>query len=178
MFCSKCGSQLPDGAVVCPSCGERFEQENIPQGNGGATQQPNGGFQRQMQSPYQVESKAKLGIGCGVLAALLSFSGALGWNVVFALIAGYIFLFESDQWLKNYTAKITKIFVIFNVISLAIILLRNCLSVLIDMDIFSNKLVDGMYKMSNGLSVIDSIVGIVFAIILLLNAIKAYNMRK
>ena len=27
MFCAKCGTQLPEGANVCPSCGERVEKE-------------------------------------------------------------------------------------------------------------------------------------------------------
>lgn len=27
MFCSMCGSQLPEGAVVCPNCGEKVEKE-------------------------------------------------------------------------------------------------------------------------------------------------------
>lgn len=177
MFCSKCGSQLPDGTAVCPNCGERFVQEASFAGAPNPTEQPVRQMNTNFQNQAQRLSISKLGINCGILAALLSFSGAFGWSLVFALIAGYIFLFESDQWLKSYTAKVTKIFVIYNIISLVISLMKTCLSVLIDMDIFSNKLVNGMYKMSGGLSVINSIVSIVFAIILLVNAVKAYNMR-
>lgn len=174
MFCSKCGNQLPDGTAVCPNCGEQFAQEaSFASASNPTVQQLNANFQSQAQRMV----KSKLGVSCGILAALLSFSGAFGWNVVFTLIAGYIFLFENDQWLKSYTAKVTKIFVVYNIVTLAISLIRTCLSVLIDMDIFSNKLVNGMYNMSNGLSVINSIVNIVFAVILLVNAIKAYNMR-
>ena len=174
MFCSKCGNQLPEGTAVCPNCGEQFVQEApFTSASNPAGQQTNANFQNKVQRM----TMSKLGVSCGVLAALLSFSGAFGWSVVFALIAGYIFLFESDQWLKSYTAKVTKIFVVYNIVSLAISLIKTCLSVLIDMDIFSNKLVNGMYKMSSGLSVINSIASIVFAVILLINAIKAYNMR-
>lgn len=177
MFCSKCGNQLPDGTAVCPNCGEQFGQDvafnNAPNPARQPVQQMNVNFQNQAQKL----ATSKLGVSCGVLAALLSFSGAFGWSVVFALIAGYIFLFENDQWLRSYTAKVTKIFVIYNIVTLAISLIKTCLSVLIDMDIFSNKVVDGMYKMSGGLSVINSLVSIVFAVILLVNAIKAYNMR-
>ncbi len=170
MFCSKCGSQIPDGVAACPNCGEQFEQFSNSQ-----PQQSQVNFQS--QKVRQSVSQAKLGVSCGVLAALLCFAGAFGWGTVFALIAGYIFLFESDQWLRSYTAKTTKIFVIYNVITFAISLLKSCLSVLVDLDIFSNKLVDGIYKLSNGLSMISSIASIVFMVILLMNAIKAYNMR-
>lgn len=174
MFCSKCGSQIPDGVAACPNCGEQFEQFSNSQAQ--QPHQPQGSFQS--QTVRQSVSQAKLGVSCGVLAALLCFAGAFGWGTVFALIAGYIFLFESDQWLRSYTAKMTKIFVIYNVISFSISLLKSCLSVLVDLDIFSNKLVDGIYKLSNGLSMINSITGIVFMVILLMNAIKAYNMRR
>lgn len=147
--------------------------DSAPNPAGQPAQQMSANFQSQVQRVV----KSKLGISCGILAALLSFSGAFGWSVVFALIAGYIFLFETDQWLKSYTAKVTKVFVIYNIVSLVISLMKTCLSVLIDMDIFSNKLVNGMYKMSGGLSVINSIASIVFAAILLINAIKSYNIR-
>lgn len=181
MFCNKCGSQLPEGAAACPNCGAQVEQKasstGAPNPTGQPAQQMNNNFQSQAQSFKQSIAQAKLGISCGVLAALLSFSGALGWSVVFALIAGYIFLFESDQWLKSYTAKVTKIFVIYNLVSLAISLVKTCLSILIDTNIFSNKLVNGIYKMSNGISVIGSIANIVFIVILLVNAVNAYNMR-
>lgn len=181
MFCSNCGSQVPEGAVVCPKCGERTEQEasfaSAPNYNGQAARQVNNNFQSQTQNFRQSVAQAKLGISCGVLAALLSFSGAFGWNIVFALIAGYIFLFESDQWLKSYTTMVTKIFVIYNIVALAISLIKTCLSVLIDFDIFSTRLMNGMYKMSGGLSVISSIANIAFVVILLINAVEAYNMR-
>lgn len=71
----------------------------------------------------------------------------------------------------------TKIFVIYNVLTLIISLIKSGLLVLVDMDIFSNKLVNGIYKTSNGLAVFDSIMSIVFMIVLLVNAFKAYNMR-
>lgn len=174
MFCSKCGKQIPDGVAVCPHCGEQFDSLSQAAPND-QTQQQYGNFQR--QTAQQSIAQAKLGVSCGVLVALLSLAGAFGWSTVFALIAGYIFLFESDQWLKSYTAKVTKIFVIYNVITFAISLLKSCLSVLIDLDIFSNKLVNGIYNMSNGLSMISSITGIVFMIILMINALKAYNLR-
>lgn len=170
MFCSKCGKQIPDGVTICPDCGENFGSSGI-----GQAQQSLGGFQN--QAVKQSISKARLGISCGVLAALLSFAGAFGWGTVFALIAGYVFLFESDQWLKSYTAKTTKIFVIYNVLTLVVSLIKSCLSVLVDMDIFSNKLVNGIYKTSSGLSVFNSIMSIVFMIILLINAFQAYSMR-
>lgn len=173
MFCSKCGKQIPDGVAACPECGEQFDISSQAVSNG---QEPQyGNFQR--QTAQQSVAQAKLGVSCGVLAALLSLAGAFNWGTVFALIAGYVFLCESDQWLKSYTAKVTKIFVIYNVITFAISLFKSGLSVLVDLDIFSNKLVNGIYDMSNGLSMISSITGIVFMIILMINALKAYNLR-
>lgn len=181
MFCNKCGSQLPEGAAACPNCGTQVEQKassaSAPNPTGQPVQQMNNSFQSQPQSFRQSIAQAKLGVSCGVLAALLSFSGALGWSIVFALIAGYIFLFESDQWLKSYTANVTKIFVIYNLVSLAISLVKTCLSIFTDVNIFSINFVSVMYKVSSGFSVIGSIANIVFIVILLVNAVNAYNMR-
>lgn len=177
MFCTNCGGQIPDGAAVCPNCGAQA----AGLGNGQAAQQ---NFNNVKSQPVkQPLAQAKIGINCGILAMLLGVAAALGWSVAFVLIAGYIFICESDEWLKKYAGKVTKIFVIYNLIPLGISLVKSAFSVLssilsvIDLP-FMDTLITIMYRLSGFLSGIDSIVNIAFTVILLLAALDAYNQSK
>lgn len=52
MFCAKCGTEVRDGAVFCPGCGNRVDQEGaLTQGN--AQAQSNGYNQQQPTNGYQ-----------------------------------------------------------------------------------------------------------------------------
>lgn len=177
MFCTNCGGQIPDGAAVCPNCGAQAAGP----GNGQAAQQNFNNVQsRPVKEPL---AQAKLGINCGILAMLLGITAALGWSVAFVLIVGYIFICESDEWLKTYAGKVTKIFIIYNLVPLGIALVKSVFSVLtsifsvIDLSIVE-VLISIMYRLSGLLSGIDSIVNIAFTVILLLTALDAYNQSK
>lgn len=55
MFCSQCGSKLPDGAKFCTSCGAQLaaaQQPQQPQQPQYQPPQPNNQYQQQFQQPY------------------------------------------------------------------------------------------------------------------------------
>lgn len=63
MFCSKCGSQLPEGANVCPQCGEKVEKEinfsDVTNYAGQKAQQVSGNIQSQVQNIRQTQEEQK-----------------------------------------------------------------------------------------------------------------------
>lgn len=77
MFCSNCGNQMPDDAEVCSNCGKRLEGARV---------------------------YTRMGITTGLLAAGLYFSGLFN-STIMLLIAGYILLFEKNQWVKSSAVK-------------------------------------------------------------------------
>ena len=52
MFCSNCGMEVPDGANVCPNCGQQMQQE----ANNGFTQNAQQAF-NQAEKELRVNSK-------------------------------------------------------------------------------------------------------------------------
>lgn len=63
MFCAKCGSQLPEGANVCPQCGEKVEKEinfsDVTNYAGQKAQQVSGNIQSQVQNIRQTQEEQK-----------------------------------------------------------------------------------------------------------------------
>ena len=65
MFCAKCGTQLPEGANVCPSCGEKVEKEinfsDVTNYAGQKAQQVSDNVQNQVQNIRQTQAEEKAG---------------------------------------------------------------------------------------------------------------------
>ena len=63
MFCAKCGTQLPEGANVCPSCGERVEKEinfsDVTNYAGQKAQQVSDNIQSQVENIRQTQAEEK-----------------------------------------------------------------------------------------------------------------------
>ena len=63
MFCAKCGSQLPEGANVCPQCGEKVEKEinfsDVTNYAGQKAQQVSDNIQSQVQNIRQTQAEEK-----------------------------------------------------------------------------------------------------------------------
>lgn len=61
MFCSQCGSKLPDGAVVCPDCGAKVEKEinfsDVTNYASQRMQQASNGIQNQMEHFRQTQAE-------------------------------------------------------------------------------------------------------------------------
>lgn len=51
MFCAKCGTEVRDGAVFCPGCGNRVDQEGAL--TQGASQTQSNGYNQQQLNGYQ-----------------------------------------------------------------------------------------------------------------------------
>ncbi len=59
--------------------------------------------------------KTKLGISIGLMGAAVYFTGILNY-IALIFIAGYILLFEENNWLKKSAVKAVVIFVTFSII--------------------------------------------------------------
>ena len=62
--------------------------------------------------------KTRLGVSVGLLAALIYFSGLYnGFGIVLIVLAGYVLLFEADEWLRYSAVKAVAIVVSFAVLN-------------------------------------------------------------
>lgn len=74
--------------------------------------------------------KTKLGIPVGLMAAAVYFLGLYGGYVITGLVVGYILLKEEDLWLKKQAARSLGLMLVFSLLSTAINLTPNLLSLL------------------------------------------------
>ena len=81
--------------------------------------------------------KTKLGVSVGLIGAALYFTGLAG-IIPLLVIAGYVLLFESNEWLKKVAVKSVAIVLFFSVLSAAIGLIGNGTSFLYDLMRFFN----------------------------------------
>lgn len=79
--------------------------------------------------------KTKLGISVGLMAAATYLLGLFSGYLALVLIAGYVLLCETDEWLKKSVVKALVIGLVFSVISAVIGFIPNAIS-LVD-DIFN-----------------------------------------
>ncbi|NLD46726.1 MAG: hypothetical protein GX660_05935 [Clostridiaceae bacterium] len=73
--------------------------------------------------------KTKLGISVGLLGSALYFTGLLNY---FALIilAGYVLIFEENEWLKKSAVKVVTIIIAFTIVSTLFSISNNILDIL------------------------------------------------
>ena len=79
--------------------------------------------------------KTKLGISVSLMAAATYLLGLFSGYLALVLIAGYVLLCETDEWLKKSVVKAVVIGLVFSVISVVIGFIPNAIS-LVD-DIFN-----------------------------------------
>jgi len=72
--------------------------------------------------------KTKLGISVGLFAAIIYFIGATNNILIVAIMAGYILICESDEWLKKMSIKALILTVFFAVFVILINYLTSFLS--------------------------------------------------
>lgn len=72
--------------------------------------------------------KTKLGITVGLTGAAIYFMGLFGGYLVTMLLAGYVLLFEENEWLKKSAVKAVALMVFFSVLVTGINLLPNTIS--------------------------------------------------
>lgn len=61
--------------------------------------------------------KTRLGVGVGLLAAAMYFIGLFGGYLATIVLAGYVLLFEEDEWLKKTVVKVVSLMVLFSLLT-------------------------------------------------------------
>jgi len=72
--------------------------------------------------------KTKLGVSVGLLGAAVYFSAAFGGYVAMFLVAGYVLLFEENEWLKKAAVKAVALMIAVGVLNTAIGLIPDVLN--------------------------------------------------
>lgn len=75
----------------------------------------------------------RLGISAGLLGAAIYFMGLFGGYIVTILLVGYVLLFEENPWLKRSAVKAAALMILFSLLSAAIALIPNFISLLDDL---------------------------------------------
>ncbi len=82
--------------------------------------------------------KTNLGVTAGLLGAAAYFLGLFGGWIPVLLIAGYVLLNESNEWLRQTVVKAAVIVAFFSVLSACISFIPNAISLIDDLlDIFN-----------------------------------------
>ncbi len=118
MFCSKCGSQITDGALFCPNCGAAVEQNNnyynteeqMPENNYYNPSAQNDGYQNPVQQQYQygndagflAQKELSTARTLGIVSIVL---GILGINLI-AWICGGVGLSKANRYLNIYDPQL------------------------------------------------------------------------
>lgn len=72
--------------------------------------------------------KTRLGISVGVLGAAIYFAGLFGGYLVAVVMAGYVLLFEGNEWLKKNAVKAVATMMLFSLLTVAINLIPNAVT--------------------------------------------------
>lgn len=105
--------------------------------------------------------KAKLGISVGLLGAGLYFMGLFSGYMVTVLLAGYVLLFEDNEWLRKAAVKAISVMVLFSFVSAIVNLIPNAMS-----------FIDAIVSMFGGNFYIAFISNLVDAVLTALNVIE------
>lgn len=118
--------------------------------------------------------KTKLGVSVGLLGAAVYFSAAFGGYVAMFLVAGYVLLFEENEWLKKAAVKAATLMIAVGVLNTAIGLIPDVLNWL-----YSFLTVFDVYiSVSTVSTIFDSIIGaisIIRTVFFLILGVKALN---
>lgn len=136
--------------AACPDCGARvaglsaMNAENKKENEGETDMQ-----------------KTKLGISVGLLGAAIYFMGLFSGYMVAVLLAGYVLLFEEDQWLKKSAVKAIAVMVFFSLLIAVANLVPNAISV-----------IDSIVSMFGGNFHIAFLSNLINAVVAVLNIIQ------
>ena len=118
--------------------------------------------------------KTRLGISVGLLGAAIFFSCFFGGYTVAIILAGYILLFEENAWLKRATVKGVALMFGFAVLSAAIYLIPNAITLI---DSIFNVFGGNFYItfVSNIIDVVNNALGIIEKLLFIVLGLKAFN---
>ncbi|MBO4505375.1 MAG: hypothetical protein J5712_01410 [Lachnospiraceae bacterium] len=126
--------------------------------------------------------KTKFGITAGALAAIAYLCGFFSGYLVLALIVGYVFIVEENDWLKINVLKALVIMLCFSVLSALIGFIPNLLDLVASLfriwgkgaTISGNSVVSGI---SSAVSFIQSILNICEKVLMLVLALFAAKLK-
>lgn len=72
--------------------------------------------------------KTKIGISVGLFGAAIYFMGLFGGYLVTVLLAGYVLLFEENEWLRKSAVKAVSVMVVFSLMTAVVNLIPNTIS--------------------------------------------------
>ncbi len=72
--------------------------------------------------------KTKLGISVGFLGAAIYFTGLFSGYLVAVLLAGYVLMFEENEWLRKNAVKAVALMIFFSLITVIINLIPNIIN--------------------------------------------------
>jgi len=105
--------------------------------------------------------KTKLGISVGLLGAAIYFMGLFSGYMVAVLLAGYVLLFEGNEWLKKSAVKAIAVMVVFSFLTTVVNLIPNAISA-----------IDYIVSMFGGNFHITFVANLVSAVVAVLNIIQ------
>lgn len=119
--------------------------------------------------------KTKLGISVTMLAAATYLLGLFNGNLALLLVAGYVLICETDEWLKKSVVKALVISLAFSVISAVIGFVPNAISLVDDLfNIFGGSF--GISFITRIIAFINNVLGVFEKLLMLaLAAMAASN---
>lgn len=72
--------------------------------------------------------KTKLGIAVGLLGAAIYFTGLFSGYLVAVVLAGYVLMFEENEWLRKNAVKAVALMIFFSLLAVVINLIPNTIN--------------------------------------------------
>lgn len=120
--------------------------------------------------------KTKLGITIGMLSAVVYFTALIGGYIPLFLLAGYILLFEQNDWLKRVCYKAVALSMAFSIAVTVINLIPQAFSCLSSfLAIFNGHISYNVITLI--VSVITGVINIIEIILFLLLGFKAFKLQ-
>lgn len=117
--------------------------------------------------------KTRLGITAGLLGAAIYFMGAISIIPAF-LLAGYVLLFEDNDWLKNAAVKMAIVVIGFSILRIGVGLIDDVLGII-------NSILNWIVTVNlsvplNLISIIQRILSLLENVVLIILGLKALSM--
>ncbi len=118
--------------------------------------------------------KTRLGISVGLLGALIYFVCLFGSYMASILLAGYVLLFEGNEWLKKSTVKAVALMVVFSFVSTLVGLLPETIGLLSEIvELFSGDF--SYYFVSQICNILNIALDIYQTVLFIILGAKALN---
>lgn len=120
--------------------------------------------------------KTKLGMSIGLLSAVIYFTALFGGYIPLFMIAGYVLIFEQNDWLKRVCFKAVILLIAFSMITAIVGVLPNL------MNSFSNfiQIFHGDFSyvlLSRIVNIFNDIMSIIKVILFIMLGFKAYKIQ-